>query len=215
MQTTFAKVARRFSGYLTSNAPLLNSSINKLSLANYRLAGDTVPRECIPNKAHLLSESIHFTSRRLCGTAAAMSDTGELREFLNQEDARELDNSLFFEYKFPVEQCLELAGLSVAQAVVRCYPPQDLGVESPRILICCGPGNNGGDGLVAAKHLFFFVRLCMCLGGGGGIFGEGWKTVSFPDNIFCAPAGKMGLVNCLFHFRSKCAGMLAHCYFLI
>ena len=163
MQTTFAKVARRFSGYLTSNAPLSNRSINKLSLANCRFVSDTVPRECIPNKAHLLSERIHFTSRRLCGTAAAMSDTGELREFLNQEDARELDNSLFFEYKFPVEQCLELAGLSVAQAVVRCYPPQDLGVESPRILVCCGPGNNGGDGLVAAKHLFFFVRLSMCL----------------------------------------------------
>ena len=30
-----------------------------------------------------------------------------------------------------------------------------------------------------------------------------------------APAGKKVLVNCLFHFRFKCAGMLAHCSFLI
>jgi len=163
MQATFAKVARRFSGYLEFNLPLSNRFSNKLSLADYRFVSYAVPRECIPNRAHLLSGSIHFTSRRLCGTAVAMSDTGEWREFLNQEDARELDNSLFFEYKFPVSQCLELAGLSVAQAVVRCYPPQDLGVESPKVLVCCGPGNNGGDGLVAAKHLFFFVRLSMCL----------------------------------------------------
>ena len=163
MQATFAKVARRFSRYLKFNAPLSNHFVNKLSLADYRSISDTVPREWIPNRAHLLSGRIHFTARRLCGTAVAMSDTGEWREFLNQEDARELDNCLFYEYKFPVSQCLELAGLSVAQAVARCYPPQDLGVESPKVLVCCGPGNNGGDGLVAAKHLFFFVRLSMCL----------------------------------------------------
>ena len=188
MQATFAKVARRFSRYLKFNAPLSNRFVNKLSLADYRSISDTVPREWIPNRAHLLSGRIHFTSRRLCGTAVAMSDTGEWREFLNQEDARELDNCLFYEYKFPVSQCLELAGLSVAQAVARCYPPQDLGVESPKVLICCGPGNNGGDGLVAAKHLFFFVRLSMCLW--RGYFGRRVKGSLIPRPHFCAPAGK-------------------------
>ena len=37
------------------------------------------------------------------------------RHHLNQEDAREFDNSLFFEYEFSIDQLMELAGLCVAQ----------------------------------------------------------------------------------------------------
>jgi len=47
---------------------------------------------------------------------------------------------------------MELAGLSVAQAITRVYDNS----KYSRVLICCGPGNNGGDGLVAARHLFHF-----------------------------------------------------------
>ena len=45
---------------------------------------------------------------------------------------------------------MELAGLSVAEAVTMVSPPPG------RVLIFCGPGNNGGDGLVAARHLRHF-----------------------------------------------------------
>lgn len=48
---------------------------------------------------------------------------------------------------FSLGQLMELAGLAVATAIARQYP------ASKRILCVAGPGNNGGDGLVASRHL--------------------------------------------------------------
>lgn len=45
---------------------------------------------------------------------------------------------------------LILAGLSVAQVISKQYS------VCSKLLVCCGPGNNGGDGLVAARHLCHF-----------------------------------------------------------
>lgn len=46
-------------------------------------------------------------------------------------------------------QLMELAGLACAQALATAYPSD----EYRHVLVCCGPGNQGGDGLVAARHL--------------------------------------------------------------
>lgn len=43
--------------------------------------------------------------------------------YLSQSDAADLDKDLFEEYKFSVDQLMELAGLSVAIAVARVFPP--------------------------------------------------------------------------------------------
>lgn len=44
---------------------------------------------------------------------------------------------------------MELAGLACAQTLATVYRKD----VYPRVLVCCGPGNQGGDGLVAARHL--------------------------------------------------------------
>ncbi|SMY24078.1 unnamed protein product [Zymoseptoria tritici ST99CH_1A5] len=71
---------------------------------------------------------------------------------LSAKAAAALDEELMSTGAFSLDQLMELAGLSVSQALYTLSPP----TKSPRILIACGPGNNGGDGLVAARHLHHF-----------------------------------------------------------
>lgn len=47
---------------------------------------------------------------------------------------------------------MELAGAATAAEVMARYG-QDAEGEPPRVLVLVGPGNNGGDGLVCARHL--------------------------------------------------------------
>src|SRR6478672_11817932 len=46
----------------------------------------------------------------------------------------------------PVNELMERAGAALAEAAYRFAGPMP-------VLILCGPGNNGGDGYVAARHL--------------------------------------------------------------
>ncbi|RAH44389.1 NADHX epimerase [Aspergillus brunneoviolaceus CBS 621.78] len=71
---------------------------------------------------------------------------------LSSKDAASLDKDLMETGGFSLDQLMELAGLSVSQAVYRIHPPS----AGKNILVICGPGNNGGDGLVAARHLAHF-----------------------------------------------------------
>lgn len=88
-----------------------------------------------------LQNSIHL--KQLSSCSAAMV------KYLQQDEAVNIDLELFNEYKFSVDQLMELAGLSCATAIAKCYQPGS-------VLVCCGPGNNGGDGLVCARHLKLF-----------------------------------------------------------
>lgn len=68
------------------------------------------------------------------------------------EKAGKIDDALMSPpYCHTLEQLMELAGQAVAVAV------DDLtGGTNVPLAIVCGPGNNGGDGLVAARHLVHF-----------------------------------------------------------
>lgn len=72
-------------------------------------------------------------------------------KYLNQSEAINVDKDLFEKYKFSVDQLMELAGQSCAIAIAKSYPLEEN--FSSKVLVCCGPGNNGGDGLVCARHL--------------------------------------------------------------
>jgi len=79
--------------------------------------------------------------------------------FLDANTAQNIDIELMSDAGgFQLEQLMELAGLSVASAaqdVLSSSFPNG-GHKQMKVLVICGPGNNGGDGLVAARHLKHF-----------------------------------------------------------
>ncbi|GLC39111.1 hypothetical protein PLESTB_000006300 [Pleodorina starrii] len=95
-------------------------------------------------------------------TAASLSS--DAISFLSQADAIAVDQELMGSVLgFSVDQLMELAGLSAACSLAAEYPPEAPGGLLRRVLVLAGPGNNGGDGLVAARHLHHFgydVKVC-------------------------------------------------------
>lgn len=69
--------------------------------------------------------------------------------FGSRELNKLLDDTLMSKYSFPSETLMEIAGIAVAQVsnIILTRLKQD------RVCVLVGPGNNGGDGLVAARHL--------------------------------------------------------------
>ena len=62
------------------------------------------------------------------------------------ERSREIDRMASAEYGIPAMVLMERAGLAVFDAMRQMLP------EGGRVTIFCGKGNNGGDGLVLARH---------------------------------------------------------------
>lgn len=64
------------------------------------------------------------------------------------EEMRRLDAAAIEDFGIPALILMENAGAAVARAALEC-----LTSRRQRAVVLCGPGNNGGDGLVAARHL--------------------------------------------------------------
>ena len=69
--------------------------------------------------------------------------------FGTREMNKLLDDTLMSKYPFASETLMELAGLAIAQVSNKILKQN--GHKS--VCVLAGPGNNGGDGLVAARHL--------------------------------------------------------------
>src|SRR3954452_16035350 len=69
-----------------------------------------------------------------------------MEPLLEAGESRELDRWAINEKKIPAEELMERAGEGLAGVVARRAP-------AGRIAIVCGKGNNGGDGIVAARLL--------------------------------------------------------------
>ncbi|NOX88967.1 MAG: NAD(P)H-hydrate dehydratase [Calditrichaeota bacterium] len=65
------------------------------------------------------------------------------------DEMREMDRTAIEKYGIPDEILMENAGHASYEVIRR-----KIGLENRRFLICCGAGNNGGDGLVVARKLF-------------------------------------------------------------
>jgi hydroxyethylthiazole kinase-like uncharacterized protein yjeF len=81
---------------------------------------------------------------------------------LTAEAMREVDRAAIEELGIPSMVLMENAAIGVVEAIVEAFG------EAESAAIFCGPGNNGGDGLAAARHLSvrgWEVRIFLVTGG--------------------------------------------------
>ena len=72
--------------------------------------------------------------------------------FLNREQSIAIDRIAIEQFGIAGIVLMENAGRNCAEEILELLPA-DLPRSECRILIACGPGNNGGDGFVIARHL--------------------------------------------------------------
>lgn len=71
------------------------------------------------------------------------------RHWLSREEVREVDRRAIEEYGLPGIVLMENAGRNSAMRLIEHFHLD----SGSRVAICCGVGNNGGDGSVIARHL--------------------------------------------------------------
>ena len=85
----------------------------------------------------------------------------------SRKQIRELDRLAVEEFAMPSILLMENAARGVAGVILEGLQ----GIENPSVLVVCGPGNNGGDGLAVARHLANRgVRTAIVLGAPEGAY---------------------------------------------
>jgi len=75
-----------------------------------------------------------------------MRKNTERSKIISSEKMRSADRAAAEKYLIPSIVLMENAGRCVAEEVLKLHPKS--------VVIFCGGGNNGGDGFVAARHIF-------------------------------------------------------------
>ncbi len=71
---------------------------------------------------------------------------------LTAAEMREVDRLTTERFAISGQQLMEVAGKSIAEVFLELYVGKN-GKPPGRVCVLCGKGNNGGDGLVVARHL--------------------------------------------------------------
>lgn len=72
--------------------------------------------------------------------------------YIDDETSKRVDEELMSTYQYSIDQLMEVAGLTVSMVTMNEIISK-LTKKNIKILCICGPGNNGGDGLVASRYL--------------------------------------------------------------
>jgi NAD(P)H-hydrate epimerase len=91
---------------------------------------------------------------------------------LSRDRVRQLDQRAMSEYGLPGILLMENAGRGVADKLCQ------LGIAG-LVVVCCGPGNNGGDGFVIARHLDLRSFAVKVLAWGDPGHGSGDAAVNY------------------------------------
>ena len=70
-----------------------------------------------------------------------------MRYLVNSDYMKQMDEATIQTHKIPQEVLMERAALEVVSSIRSLFP------DIRSIVVCCGIGNNGGDGLAVARLL--------------------------------------------------------------
>ncbi len=95
-------------------------------------------------------------------------------EILTAAEMTETDRRTIADAGVSMAELMENAGAAVARFVLRQYP------AATRVMVLCGKGNNGGDGLVAARRLAEAGRqvMVLLLAAEQEYRGESWRVLA-------------------------------------
>lgn len=137
----------------TGTAAPLIERFARLGQSSSSTGSEGAPSEVPSSAGAMMSrDPSAYTAESTASTSTTSLATPSLR-YITASEAASLDEELMSPRSrggcgYSLPQLMELAGLACAQALARCYPP----TSYPELLVAAGPGNQGGDGLVAARH---------------------------------------------------------------